>query len=97
MCSTPNFCGDVSAETLRVTTLGKLRKGSSVNLERALRLSDRLGGHWVTGHIDQTCCLSEIAQQQDFAQLHFSGVAAEHLPAIMKKGSVTVHGGKPDC
>ena len=43
---------DVSAETLKKTTLGALRRGEAVNLERALRLSDRLGGHLMTGHVD---------------------------------------------
>src|SRR5438034_1374205 len=42
------------AETLARTTLGQLRVGKRVNLERALRVGDRLGGHWVTGHIDGT-------------------------------------------
>ena len=46
------FVADVSEETIGVTTLGGLRQGSKVNLERALRLSDRLGGHIVTGHVE---------------------------------------------
>jgi len=46
------FRVDVSAETLAHTTLGRLAVGSAVNLERALRVGDRLGGHWVTGHVD---------------------------------------------
>ncbi|MEJ2470294.1 MAG: riboflavin synthase [Desulfuromonadales bacterium] len=46
------FNADVSPETLRCTTLGRLTPGARVNLERAMRLSDRLGGHLVTGHID---------------------------------------------
>jgi riboflavin synthase len=50
------------AETLARTTLGGLRVGKRVNLERALRLGDRLGGHWVTGHIDGT---GELARRTD--------------------------------
>ncbi|MDO9108012.1 MAG: riboflavin synthase, partial [Coriobacteriia bacterium] len=46
------FIADVSEETLNRTTLGEMRQGNKVNLERALRLSDRLGGHMVSGHID---------------------------------------------
>ena len=46
------FLVDVSAETLARTSLGRLALGAPVNLERALRLGDRLGGHWVTGHVD---------------------------------------------
>ena len=43
---------DVSSETLTKTTLGKLRNAEKVNIERALRVGDRLGGHFVTGHVD---------------------------------------------
>jgi len=46
------FCADVSTETLALTTLGRLAVGGAVNLEQALRLSDRLGGHLVSGHVD---------------------------------------------
>jgi riboflavin synthase len=47
-----SFCADVSNETLSRTTLGALRAGDGVNLEKSLRLSDRLGGHLVAGHVD---------------------------------------------
>ncbi|MCJ7688808.1 MAG: riboflavin synthase, partial [Clostridiaceae bacterium] len=47
-----SFSVDVMAETIRNSNLGELKPGSKVNLERALRLSDRLGGHMVSGHID---------------------------------------------
>ncbi len=47
-----NFDADVSRETIDVSTLGHLREGAAVNLERALRASDRLGGHWLLGHVD---------------------------------------------
>src|SRR6056297_4131429 len=53
------FTADVSPETLEITTLGKLQRGSRVNLERALRLSDRLGGHLVTGHVDSLAHIVE--------------------------------------
>jgi riboflavin synthase len=46
------FCVDVSAETLSKTTLGEWRKGTNMNLERALRAGDELGGHFVSGHVD---------------------------------------------
>jgi riboflavin synthase len=46
------FSADVSNETLSLTTLGKLKAGDPVNLEKALRLADRLGGHLVSGHVD---------------------------------------------
>src|SRR5271165_5435749 len=50
--SASSFAVEVTNETLRCTTLGGLKPGSRVNLEKALRLSDRLGGHMVTGHVD---------------------------------------------
>jgi len=52
---TPGSLGfDVGLQTQRVTTLGKVRPGMNVNLERALRYGDSLGGHWVSGHVEQT-------------------------------------------
>ncbi len=57
------FCFDVGPETKRITTLGKLARGFSVNLERALRIGDRLGGHWVTGHVEDTGSICEIASE----------------------------------
>src|SRR5262245_47262179 len=51
---------DIGRETKRVTTLGVLNAGSRVNLERALRVGDRLGGHWVSGHVEQTGRISKI-------------------------------------
>ena len=50
--TTDSFAADVSLETLKLTTLGALEPGEPVNLEKALRLSDRLGGHLVSGHVD---------------------------------------------
>ncbi len=47
-----SFTADLSPETIKVTTLGGLRPGERINLERPLRLGDRLGGHWVSGHVD---------------------------------------------
>ena len=57
-----NFETDASSETLSRTNLGQLKPGSFVNLERALRLGDRLGGHWVCGHIDGTGKITRISQ-----------------------------------
>ena len=62
---------DVSPETLRRSNLGRLRPGSAVNLERALRLSDRLGGHLVTGHIDGTGTLTASRASGGFTEMTF--------------------------
>lgn len=79
------------AETLARTTLGALRIGSKVNLERSLRLGDRLGGHWVTGHIDGT---GELAIRRDLGANLVLGFRA--VPALLKyiveKGSIAIAG-----
>ncbi len=79
------------AETLARTTLGSARIGTKLNLERALRVGDRLGGHWVTGHIDGT---GELAARRD---LGANLVLVVRTPApllryIVEKGSIAVAG-----
>jgi len=82
---------DVAAETLRRTTLGKYRAGRRVNLERALRLGDRLGGHMVQGHVDGTAALVEIRSVGEGKEISFS--CPEGLTREMAvKGSVAVDG-----
>jgi riboflavin synthase len=82
---------DVSPETLERSSLGTLPSGGEVNLERALRLSDRLGGHIVTGHID---CLATIAgRREDSGNIVYSfTLSPEHLRYIVPKGSVAIDG-----
>ncbi len=79
------------AETLARTTLGGLRAGKRVNLERALRVGDRLGGHWVTGHIDGT---GELAARRDLgANLVLVVRAAPALLRyVVEKGSIAASG-----
>jgi riboflavin synthase len=85
------FSADVSSETLQRTTLGKKRPADRVNLERALRLGDRLGGHIVSGHIDGIAVLGSRDKAGEFTRLTFS--AAEHLlKYIIEKGSVAIDG-----
>ncbi|HEY4175679.1 MAG TPA: riboflavin synthase [Kofleriaceae bacterium] len=67
------------AETLNRTTLGGFRVGSKMNLERSLRVGDRMGGHWVTGHIDGT---GELAIRRDMGANLVLGVRA--VPALLK-------------
>jgi riboflavin synthase len=79
------------AETLARTTLGSLAVGKRVNLERALRVGDRLGGHWVTGHIDGTGALT--VRQDLGANLVLGFRAAPALLRyIVEKGSIAVAG-----
>jgi riboflavin synthase len=79
------------AETLARTTLGALGVGKRVNLERALRIGDRLGGHWVTGHIDGT---GELASRTDLGANLVLGIHAAPalLRYIVEKGSIAAAG-----
>src|SRR5256714_7377698 len=56
---------DVSPETLRVTTMGSLKRGTAVNLERPMRADARVGGHFVQGHVDATGSIEELRQDGD--------------------------------
>lgn len=85
------FAVDVSAATLACTTLGGWREGSLVNLERALRVGDELGGHIVTGHVDDVGAILEISPVEGSERFRFSlpGAIAAY---VAKKGSVAVDG-----
>ena len=85
------FRVDASPETLRRTTLGELRSGSRVNLERALRLSDRLGGHLVLGHVDGVLPLLSKTQEGGSLVLEV-GLTPDLAPLFIEKGSVTLDG-----
>jgi riboflavin synthase len=82
---------DVGAETLRATTLGKWRAGDRVNLERALKVGDELGGHMVSGHVDG---VAEVVSRRDFdGMAHFRFRAPKELSKfIAVKGSVALDG-----
>ncbi len=85
------FVVDVSPESLVRTNLGKLSTGSVVNLERALRLADRLGGHLVSGHVDATTPVLARKPLGDFVL--FSFAVPEGLGKyIIEKGSITIDG-----
>ncbi len=86
-----SFTADVSSETLEVTTLGALRPGSLVNLERALRLCDRLGGHIVSGHVDAVGQLQSRTGEGEAQRLEFSlpGAISRY---VAPKGSITIDG-----
>jgi len=85
------FTVDVSPESLARTNLGKLSVGSKVNLERALRLSDRLGGHMVSGHVDAVSTILERRPVGDFVQFTF-GIPAGLSKYIIEKGSIGIDG-----
>jgi len=85
------FVADVSAETLSRTTLSKRRTGDKVNMERALRLSDRLGGHIVSGHIDWTARLQAKAKEGESVKLSFV-MGKDLLRYLINKGSIAIDG-----
>lgn len=85
------FDADVLDETLRATALGDLRAGAAINLERALRASDRLGGHLVQGHVDATATLESVERAGRDRRLRLRCGAAE-ARYVVYKGSVALDG-----
>jgi len=80
-----------SAETLACTTLGNWKLGKRINLERALRMGDELGGHLVSGHIDGMAELLSMDMEGESCRMVFSA-PAELMPFIAEKGSVVLNG-----
>ncbi|HEV2723877.1 MAG TPA: riboflavin synthase [Thermoleophilaceae bacterium] len=85
------FEADVMGETLRRTALGELKAGDPVNLEPALRATDRLGGHIVQGHVDGTGVVGSLTQE-GFARLVCIEAPAGLLRYVVEKGSIAVDG-----
>ena len=86
-----SFQADASTETLSLTTLGALADGSALNLERAMRPSDRLGGHLVSGHVDGTGTVVSVHDDARAQRWRFAA-PAPLLKYIAKKGSICVDG-----
>jgi len=86
-----NFSADVSPETLSRTKLGLIGPGNIVNLERALKLSDRLGGHLVSGHVD---CLATVTGRKEIGNytIFSFSLPIEQGRYIIEKGSITIDG-----
>jgi riboflavin synthase len=82
---------DLSKETLQRSALGELKQGDEVNLERALRLSDRLGGHIVNGHIDGIGVIIEKKKERDFLQLTIR-IPESVSKYVVQKGSIAIDG-----
>lgn len=85
------FTADLMDETLARTSLGALEVGDRVNLERAMRLGDRLGGHLVQGHVDATGQVLERVEQPGTVFLRFSA-PPEVARYLVPKGSITIEG-----
>jgi riboflavin synthase len=82
---------DVSPETIRVSALGSLKRGASVNMERPMRADSRIGGHFVQGHVDATGSIEEVRQDGDcwWLTVRFPPSLASQ---IVRKGSIAVDG-----
>ncbi len=85
------FTADVMRETLDMTSLGRLKPGGQVNLERAVTASKRLGGHIVQGHVDGTGAVVRRSPSQHWDVVEFS-IAATLVRYLVPKGSITVDG-----
>jgi len=86
-----SFAFQVGPETLQRTNLGELQVGQRVNLERSLRLADRLGGHLVQGHIDGLGHIARREREGDWESVWF-GCPSELAAQMVSKGSVAVDG-----
>jgi len=82
---------DLSQETLQKTVLGELKEGNQVNLERSLKLTDRLGGHIVTGHTDGIGEIVEKRRERDFLQLKIR-IPESVSRYVVQKGSIAIDG-----
>jgi riboflavin synthase len=86
-----DFSADVAVETLKVTNLGDLKIGAKVNLERALQLSARIGGHLVSGHVDAVGHIREKREEGNGWRI-FIDASETILRYVIKKGSVAIDG-----
>ncbi|MGL5206202.1 MAG: riboflavin synthase [Acidaminococcaceae bacterium] len=86
-----NFTVDVMPETVRISTIGTMRSGDKVNLEKTLRLQDGLDGHIVSGHVEGIGKIIKM-KKEDIAMLVTISVPTELVKYILKKGSIAVDG-----
>ncbi len=86
------FTVDISPETLSLTTARTFKIGCQVNLERALRMGDSVGGHWVMGHVDGRGQVLRRQSQGEFTAFVFGGLDSAARDFMLKKGSIAVNG-----
>jgi len=87
-----NFDCQLSPETTRVTIANSYQIGQVVNLERAMRLNDRIGGHLVTGHVEETIVVKDQIQHDGFIENHFCDYPDDKRAFLIDKGSITING-----
>lgn len=83
---------ELSQETLSTTTAKFYQPNQLVNVERALKMNDRLGGHFVTGHVDQTATVNTCEKYDKFTQLKVHGIKPYNLIYLIDKGSICLNG-----
>lgn len=83
---------DLSPETLKISALSQVKRGDQINIERAMKVGDRLGGHFVQGHVDGKVCLAASDNHHDYVNLSFNQVMPEHAAYLVPKGSITLNG-----
>jgi riboflavin synthase len=86
-----SFSAQASTETRQRTTLGRWTKGTRINLERAMKLGDEFGGHIVSGHVDDTCTITDITPEGQSKRFRFR-MPPKLAPFIAEKGSVCLDG-----
>jgi riboflavin synthase len=86
-----SFSAEIGPETAKVTSLGDLKRGSLVNLERALAADGRFGGHFVLGHVDGTGTIESIRAEADFWWVRV-GFPAGLAPYVIHRGSIAIDG-----
>jgi riboflavin synthase len=89
--SADQFSVDVMKQTLALTNIGNLKEGDLVNLEKAMLVTDRLGGHIVQGHVDSLATLAQINKGADWYELIFE-VPDAYLKYMQPQGSITLNG-----
>ncbi|MBM7632981.1 riboflavin synthase [Geomicrobium sediminis] len=85
------FTADIMQETLLHSTLNHLKKGNTVNLERSMRMNDRIGGHFVAGHVDGTGTIQQMTELEG-STLYEVAVPEQLTKYMIKKGSVAING-----
>ncbi|KAI1382195.1 Lumazine-binding protein [Hypoxylon crocopeplum] len=88
----PSFTVGIAPETLRLTNLGALMKGSDVNLERAVKADTRMGGHFVQGHVDTTADIAQVRQDGNALTFRFAPRSPDILKYVVFKGYVALDG-----
>ena len=86
-----NFYVSISLQTKRETNLGEIKVGEYVNLERALKIGDRIGGHFLTGHIDFKTKISSLKREGEFYLMKIK-IPDEYRKYMIKRGSISVDG-----